>query len=272
MKAEHVNSIRFERGGYVTRCVGDGSKDWFHHHAGEHELHYISSGSCRFLNGQLCASVPTHGLVFTEADRGHSVQRSGVEGYSLFYLLFKAEQRGRELVHRLTLAFDRVGFIQMGLELEGQIERILMRHQSKSPLLRASAQHHFMAFLYEVLRLAETPSLVSVDRHTSWLISRMQRAVYGRLDLARIAKERGISKPHLIRVFKRSMGEPPLRYFNRLKVDAARHLLTRSRLSLRAIAEQLSFCDEFYLSRVFKKYTGVSPSEYRKGSTLLLRD
>ncbi len=48
------------------------------------------------------------------------------------------------------------------------------------------------------------------------------------------------------------------------RIDAARHLLTRSEHSIADIAAECGFCDQSALARQFKAVTGLTPSAYRK--------
>ena len=73
------------------------------------------------------------------------------------------------------------------------------------------------------------------------------------------------SESQTIRIFKRAYGVTPYAYLLEKKLDLAGQLLRDTNLSVREIAEKLSFADEYYFSNVFKKKTGVSPSVYRRG-------
>lgn len=186
---------------------------------------------------------------------------------SFFYLCFEISPGAESVLAKFRQAFDRIGFIHMGLDFVRQVEQLLIKAQSLHPLLKMSAQHQFLAMLYEIMRLVETPAMAEADRYTTGLIQYMHSIANQAFDLESAADRLGISKAHLIRVFKGQMGVPPLRYFNRLKMDTARDLLKRTDLTLAQISAQLSFCDEFYFSRVFKKYAGVSPDYYRRENT-----
>lgn len=57
-----------------------------------------------------------------------------------------------------------------------------------------------------------------------------------------------------------------MHYSMRLKiVEACRLLALRPELKVKELAERLSFGDQHYFSKVFKEYTGVSPTEYKEG-------
>ncbi len=78
-----------------------------------------------------------------------------------------------------------------------------------------------------------------------------------------IAGAVGRSASQCCRVFRRAYGCTPYQYLLRRRLSLACQLLESSRLSVREIAAQLSFCDEYYFSGLFKEKTGVSPAAYR---------
>lgn len=72
------------------------------------------------------------------------------------------------------------------------------------------------------------------------------------------------SESHAIRTFKQAYGVTPYAYLLEKKLDLAKQLLRDTNLSIREIANKLSFADEYYFSNVFKKRTGMTPSAYRR--------
>jgi two-component system response regulator YesN len=48
-------------------------------------------------------------------------------------------------------------------------------------------------------------------------------------------------------------------------MEAAKHILETRSLSVKEIAGEVGFSDEAYFSKVFKRRTGYTPTEYRKG-------
>lgn len=72
-----------------------------------------------------------------------------------------------------------------------------------------------------------------------------------------------MSPAHFIRSFKKVYDTTPLDYKNRHKISFAKNLLIDTELSVADIAEQCGIDDQFYFSRIFKKQTGMSPTNYR---------
>lgn len=72
---------------------------------------------------------------------------------------------------------------------------------------------------------------------------------------------------HMRRLFKQSTGQTPLEYLTELRLNYAKKIMRENRVlhySIAEIAVMSGFYDSGYFSRVFKKQTGISPSEYAK--------
>ena len=65
-------------------------------------------------------------------------------------------------------------------------------------------------------------------------------------------------------MFKARTGQSVKAYCNATRVSQAKKLLTDTKLSIAAIAEQLGFSSIAYFDRVFFKITGLSPQQYRE--------
>jgi AraC-like DNA-binding protein len=79
-------------------------------------------------------------------------------------------------------------------------------------------------------------------------------------DLARDAR---MSAAQFYRSFRQEIGLSPIVYLRNQRIDQAKRRLAESIDSIKEIAEQVGYSDQFYFSRDFKKNTGVSPSEFR---------
>lgn len=71
------------------------------------------------------------------------------------------------------------------------------------------------------------------------------------------------SEKYLGRLFKDRVGHTVKEYCNIIKVEQAKLLLSKTKLSITVIAGQVGFNDVTYFDRVFRKITGISPRLYR---------
>lgn len=85
-----------------------------------------------------------------------------------------------------------------------------------------------------------------------------------RVSMSQLAKEVGMSYSLFRREFSRVKGYSPSRFFQIQKIRQAKQMLQNTDLSLKAIAYSLDFESPTYFSTLFKKQTGMSPTEYRK--------
>lgn len=92
----------------------------------------------------------------------------------------------------------------------------------------------------------------------------LDAALYKKITLDELSGSLHISKSNVIRLFKKSYGMTPYEYLLREKLEAAKLLLSNTRLSVAQIAERLSISDAHYFSTLFYARTGMRPLEYRK--------
>ena len=82
--------------------------------------------------------------------------------------------------------------------------------------------------------------------------------------LEEIAAAAGLSPSQTIRVFRRDTGMTPYHFLLKEKNDAATSLLKGTRQTVGRIASELGFRDEYYFSRQFRGFYGMSPRKYRQ--------
>lgn len=84
------------------------------------------------------------------------------------------------------------------------------------------------------------------------------------IDIGKLADMSGCSSEYFRHKFKSIYGISPLQYINRLKLKYIKSMICENRYSLTYISEKVGFSDLNYFSRFFKKYTGMSPTEYMR--------
>lgn len=77
------------------------------------------------------------------------------------------------------------------------------------------------------------------------------------------ARQHLMSVNWFIHSFKAVMKVPPMQYIVSLRIAAAKGYLENTTKSVAEIANAVGYENALYFSRVFRKYTGLSPTEYR---------
>lgn len=108
---------------------------------------------------------------------------------------------------------------------------------------------------------AEDPSDVAkkIERSIAYMAQHLGEP----LPVAALAAKASLSSSHFFALFKRQTGCAPMRYFTRLRLQYACHLLDTTSSPVKEIADALGYKDQFYFSRVFKQVNHMAPSEYR---------
>lgn len=88
------------------------------------------------------------------------------------------------------------------------------------------------------------------------------------LTVEMLAKKASLSVSRFHCIFKTLTNTSPLQYLNQRKIQEAEKLLFTTTLSIAEIAAHLNYSCQFCFSRSFKKYTGISPSEFRNNKNL----
>jgi YSIRK-targeted surface antigen transcriptional regulator len=113
----------------------------------------------------------------------------------------------------------------------------------------------------ERVRLGKNPSklLLQVSNYVQHNLSRP-------VDVDDLAKTLFISRTHLAWRFKQETGMTLTDFILGEKIEEAKRLLRYSEKSLTLIADYLGFSSQSHFTRIFKKYSGKTPKEYRENS------
>jgi AraC family transcriptional regulator len=84
------------------------------------------------------------------------------------------------------------------------------------------------------------------------------------ISLIALAEIVDLSVYHFARAFKQSLGAPPHRYLMDRRMDRAKSLLRRPTLSVTQIGIQIGFRETSSFTKAFRKFTGLTPTEYRQ--------
>ena len=99
-----------------------------------------------------------------------------------------------------------------------------------------------------------------LDRHLAELISGVSIEM---LELQDIANILCVSQKHLIKIIKETSGNHPCHFYVQKILTCTKSLLTNSELTISEIAQRLTY-DPSNFTKFFKKYEGMSPSQFRQ--------
>jgi AraC-like DNA-binding protein len=108
------------------------------------------------------------------------------------------------------------------------------------------------------------PRVWTNDERMKRVLSHIHSHIAEDIDVEELADLACVTKPYLIRLFKREFGTSPVQFINKKKMERAQLLLFTTEMPVKEVAYALGFSDHSYFIRLFRKLTGVTPQEYRR--------
>lgn len=108
------------------------------------------------------------------------------------------------------------------------------------------------------------PSIAPERARIQGVIAKMHREPLRSASWAKAHGECGVSLAHFRKLFKRETALSPGRYALKIRLQQAAQMLVSTPLPIAEVAERNGFDDIYYFSKLFKKYHGHSPREFRR--------
>ena len=82
------------------------------------------------------------------------------------------------------------------------------------------------------------------------------------LNIVAVADKFRLTPAYLSRLFKKEMGRGPAEYLQKIRIEAAKNLLVNTDMTIKEISEKVGYQYVLTLNRAFKKFEGITPSQY----------
>lgn len=132
------------------------------------------------------------------------------------------------------------------------------------PLTSASRRHAIagllLALVVDLAANAEQGPSPAIAQAVTWMHQHADQAIV----LAELAQLVGLGRSRFAQRFKLETGYTPADYSSRLRVLQAQRLLRDEERSVTDVALDLGFSSSQYFAATFRRYTGMTPTEWRK--------
>jgi two-component system response regulator YesN len=95
-------------------------------------------------------------------------------------------------------------------------------------------------------------------------IDYLHKHYHEQVTLNEVAEHVYVSTSYISRMFKKELGRNFVDYLNGIRLEKAKELLKDPKYKTYEVAEMVGIQDAHYFSRLFKKYQGLTPTEYRE--------
>lgn len=142
-------------------------------------------------------------------------------------------------------------------ELEGQLALFVKRRED-------AHKKSQIAKYTEKRENVDKDSPKPAENRTETIKQYIEDHIYERIYVEDIAKLVHLNTQHLMRVFKRETGQSIMEYITQQRILIAGKLLRETTHDIGYIADCVGCDNSSYFTKLFKRYTGFTPSEYRK--------
>ena len=147
------------------------------------------------------------------------------------------------------------------------IRELQLQRENYEDMIRLFLRHIFLTINRYIKEGKQTKNdtINNIERAVHYFNENYSKPI----SIEQYASEHLMSVNWFIHNFKNVMKVPPMQYIVSLRIAAAKGYLENSNKNITEIANTIGYDNALYFSRLFRKYTGVTPSEYRKRSKII---
>ena len=236
----------------------------FERHAHDsYEVHYVIAGRGSFeVQGRKLAVKPGD-FFYTRPNTMHRMIVP--EGqYLLQYIAFLEldSEHDAELTDDLEELLGEGRIRRLGDRYHALFAQMSRQSLSDDARQNRAASARMAGFLYDLMVDAPAPN--GTHPAVGQALEFMRSHVSVPYTLDDLVADLGLDKSYFIRLFKKNVGVPPMKYAMNLKMSAASDLLRTTSEPLAAVAARVGFEDEYHFAKRFKQWAGTPPGAHRQ--------
>lgn len=165
-------------------------------------------------------------------------------------------------------------FFENQEELASSMNKLIKECISDSPLKDIYVEIALQELLVRIIQNQNLHSLGNIQSESKnndirksrfrTIINFIKNNSARQIQLKELSDKACMSIPTLSRLFKRELGISPMEFVLQERIKKAKYLLKEEQIKLAEVSAATGFESSNYFSRIFKKYEGLTPSEYRK--------
>lgn len=251
----------------ITYHFTDHAKIWRHWH--EYlEIIYLVRGSFTLKADSNIFDVCDGDIViFNPFEVHESIQLSAENEYYVFVVppeFFQCRKSGGNILFDSIIRGNRECLMAIKKAAE-----YTENSEDDSPFLLNSEIFRFLYYAAKDYSHASSATEEYVEKNKRMVEDIKNRISYcyaEPINIELLANAFFVSVSHLQHTFKEQTGMSIIDYINKTRIENSKKLLSETPFHISVIAEKVGIADYNYFSRVFRKYEGISPTQYRKNN------
>ena len=224
-------------------------------------------------------------LVFFKPNEFHSLEARGLSAPNHTVVSFVSNSKAMKYFQNKIIALNSAErkllsiLLREGLAAYSPIDKLPpitgMRKKENAPIGAVQMTFNLLEeFLITLLRRSESGISIgtrlvspmyyeSLPERIKEIAKYMEQNIWQNLSVSQIAKRFSLSESGLKKMFSKDVGCGVTDFFNNMKIEKAKEYIREDEKNFTQIADELGFGSIHYFSRLFKKKTGMTLTEYR---------
>lgn len=236
-------------------------KNWHN----DYELIFITGGIAHFFKEGRRYDIEKDSLVLYKPEESQFYKLESENNVDIYWISFTGS-KVEELLNKVDLNSKLPMQLEFNNDITGLFQKIISELRLTKPLYIEIIKSYFIQLLIALSRNLHhndrSPRL-SNSLIDSFLYD-FHQVYYEDINISQYATMKNISCSWFIREFKRYKKCSPKQYITNFRIQKAKEFLSDTSLTIKDVSTLTGYDDQLYFCRIFKKYTGMSPSNFRK--------
>jgi AraC-like DNA-binding protein len=230
----------------------------------DYQLLYVAEGSAHFVIKGTNYDVSKGGIVLYKPEEPQNYDYKLLDKPDIYWIHFTG-RKVEQFLETLELCEENPMQLQNSDELPELFEKIITELRMGKYLNAEMTEAHFRQLMITISRSSHIEDTTKQPYNSLFdeVINHFNRDYQNNINIAEYAANQHISCSWFIREFKKYTGYSPKQYITNLRIQHAKELLNNRYLSVNDVSMLVGYENQLYFSRIFRKNTGMSPSEYR---------
>jgi AraC family transcriptional regulator, arabinose operon regulatory protein len=228
-------------------------------------LIYLINGEGHYITGNTTITAQAGSIIIYRPDEHQKYFYNAIENAELYWIHFTGGQ-AESLMDELDFTGSNFFQVRIHAEFIELFENIIHELQIKKPHFHQLCISYLLQLLSSFSRDASAlrnGEKIPENSILENVIKVMNEEFHQEHEMEYYAKKSELSLFQFIRNIKKLTRYSPAKYIEKLRIAKAKELLRDSSLSITKISAIVGYKDPFYFSKVFKKASGITPSEFR---------
>ena len=246
------------------------------------EFVYMESGEATIEFDGKCVKICDNDILFHKPDCNHVIKSIDTDLAKIHFVSFESKSKQMEVFNELKMTLPYRLKRELFMLFEEANQTFTRVVENKKDFLKMSEnaplggdqlyKMYLEGFLIKLLRTigdksqSNTKQAKSEFEYTLYkkMVDKLNLNICNNYTVSDLCSELNYGKTYLSGIFKKNCDTSIMNYYNMQKIEYAKKLIDENQYTFSQISDILKFGNQYYFSRVFKKYEGVSPSEYKR--------